>query len=102
MIITVTLLLLRPAAQGAISPSLVAVFLMLLVAFRAMGRGMGKGISRAVRLAFTVGLPFASLLMFALSVSQGNLKNTATILGALGALILSLMGIYIMFRGFSR
>jgi len=99
VMVAVVLLLLRPTIQGVISPELAALFLALLVTFRAIGRAVGKGLGRAVRLAFTVGLPLTSLLIFAVSYSQGNPREATAILGALGALILMLLGLYIMFRG---
>lgn len=100
-IISVILLVLGLGVQGAVSPEVVGVFLLVLIAFRAIGRALGEGIGRAVRYAFTIGLPLASLFMFAVAYSQGNLKDLVGILSALGALVLTWLGIYIIFRGLS-
>lgn len=101
VIISVALLVLKPTVEGLLTPTAAAGFLVALVILRALGRVFGKGIGRAVRFAFSIGVPLVGLALYAVSLGHGNIKDSLTILGSVGALIFSLMGLYIIFRGLS-
>lgn len=99
VVISVTMLLLGPMARGEISPELGAMALALLVASRAIARGRGGWLGRAVRTTFTVGIPLTALLLFVASQGQGDPEKMMLIAGSVGAVLLMLLALYIMIRG---
>jgi len=98
VIITITLLILGLMLQGLLPLQFGAIALVLLIAFRAIGRGRGGSLSRAVRTVFTIGLPITALLIFVTTYGQGDPKQMMAIIGGLGALFIVLFGLYIMVR----
>ena len=98
VLLTITLLILRLILQGLIPLRFGVIVMILLVVLRAVGRGRGGRLSRIIRAMFAVGLPITALLTFAIAQSQGDLNQTMTIIGGLGALLIALFGFYIMVR----
>lgn len=97
-ILTATLWILGLLAQGLIPLHFGAFALAGLVIFRAIGRGRGGHLGRLVRLVFVIGLPITSLWVFAITYGQGDPEGIMAILGALGALLMALIGLYLMVR----
>lgn len=99
VIIAVTIFILGLIAQGLVPLQLGAFAIIALLVLRAVGRGLSGGVGRAVRKTFTIALPIVAVLMFAIAYSGGEMKPMIAILSALGALFITLLGIYIMIRG---
>jgi len=99
LLLTVVLFILGLILRGLISTQFGALALLLLVIFRAIGRGRGGHLSRLVRMVFTLGIPITSLLIFAVAHGQGDPEQIVAIIAGLGALLLALLGFYIMVRG---
>lgn len=93
------LFVLGAATKGFISIGAAVVILLALVLFRVVARSKPLGVGRAVRWAFAVGLPLASLAMFATTLGEGDPAKTAALAGELLALFLVLFGVYVMLRG---
>ncbi len=100
------LLVMGVAGRGLMSPQAAAGALIALLLLRAFARSSWarrrwKGLGHAARWTFAVGLPLGSFVLFAIDYGKGDPSATAAIAGAVGALVLALFGILIMFRGFS-
>lgn len=91
--------ILRLAAEGYISPRFVALVLVAIVFFRALGRGCGGGLGRLIRATFLMGIPIASLLTFTATLGGGSYREIASILSRIVVLFIILVGFYIMFLG---
>jgi len=98
-IMTITVLLLNLILRQLIPTRFGTLILLLLVLFRALGRGRGGLLGRLIRRTFALGIPLTSLLIFAVVYSQGDPDQMITIIGELGVLLIALFGIYIMVRG---
>ena len=85
--------------QGYVPLWFCGVALVGLVIIRAFGRERGGSLSRLVRFLFTIALPVASIMIFAIIYGGGNTKDIFFILSEMLVLLGMLAGIYIMFRG---
>lgn len=101
-VLTMTVLVLSLAAQGLIPVGLAAGALLGLVALWAIGRGTGGGIGHMVRKTLGIALPLTSLAVLLVVHSQGDPTAMKSLLASIGALVLALFGVYVMFRGFTR
>ncbi|HID10594.1 MAG TPA: hypothetical protein EYP17_04755 [Candidatus Latescibacteria bacterium] len=97
-LLTIMLFILGSIAQGLIPVHFGALALAGLVVLRAIGRGRGGHLGRLVRRVFVIGLPITALLVFAVAYGQGDPEEMMAILVALGALLIALLGLYMMVR----
>lgn len=102
VLLSVIVWILSLAFQGYIPPQLAALAILILVVSRALARGHGGNFSRLVRQLFSFAVPIASLAVFVIIYSGGDVKNITSILSELLTLGIVILGIYIMFLGVSR
>ena len=98
-LVSISVFVMGSLMRGHISVGLAAFVLIGFVLFRAGTRALGGGMGRAIRWSFSVGLPLASLGMFAAAHGRGNAGETAAILAGMATLVIVLFGLYLMLRG---
>ena len=104
-ILSILVWLLGLGMAGYMSPTTIAVTMVLLVIAVALGRRFGArekaGAAQAgcITQTFRVGVPIASLLTFCAIYGQGSLRGFTSVLLGLAQLCILLFGIYVMVRG---
>lgn len=96
VLLTVVIWLLKLALAGYLTAEQTALFLVGFVALLAISRSLRIGIGRLI---FRVGMPIASLLVFAITYGQGQMDQVVSILASLLTLVIVLFGIYVMISG---
>lgn len=85
--------ILKLALEGLLTPNQAVIFLIGIVVLVALSRILKIG---AGKLIFRIGVPIASLIIFAFTLGQGDVKQVTGILGSILTLVIVLFGIYIM------
>jgi hypothetical protein len=85
--------------QGLVSIPFAAFALIIIAVLLALGRGLGGNVGRLTRFWFRIGIPGASFLTLAITLTGGYLKDTLKVLGGFGALMIVLGGLYVMIFG---
>jgi hypothetical protein len=98
-LVSVSVFVVGAVLKGYIPTGLAIYVLLAFLLFRVLGRAMGGGMNRAIRWAFHVGLPLASLAMFAVTFGNGDPRQVTAVLTGMGSLVLVLFGLYVMLRG---
>lgn len=86
------------AIQRNISASFAGIVLVALILFLAIGRGLGGNIGRVVRILFRL-IPIFSLLTLIATLSGASFKDMISMSSGIGALLIALVGLYLMFYG---
>ena len=96
IILSATIWLLKLALKGELSAEQTAIFLFGIVVLIGISRALRVGLGR---LLFRVGIPVASLIVFAATCGHGNIREITAILGSVFALTMILFGIYLTIAG---
>ncbi len=96
---SVAMWLIKLVVNGAISIEMAAGALIGLAAVRAITRAIGFSLGRFL---FAVLLPIAGILTFIIWYGGGDIGRMSSIFGSLAALVIAVVGVYIMFFGVAR
>lgn len=103
--LSLLVILLQAGLRGALSPQTIAIALVIAVvcfaALRPKRRDREEKPSLA-RALFGIGLPVTSFLVFLIAQGDGNLQGMGTAAGSVLALLIALLGIYIIVAGVFR